>query len=444
MLKCSTVVRGSDSTPCDHVRVASVLLVSAEPIGAEMAGPAIRCLELGRALAASHDVLLASPASPRPLDSGPEVATSDPSRPRTLRRLLKPGQVVVAAPLAPRLLAGVTRRGRAWIVDFYNPEPFEGLELRRRRPALERRARDTLRIDRLAYAARAGTAFVCASERQRDMWLGFLAASRRLDSACYERDPAFRTLLDVVPFGLPAAPPQAAAEPVVRGRLLPADARILVWNGGLWDWLDPLTVVRALALLRAEDPRWVLLFSGSGGPGGRDATQTEARTRALVDELGLGAAGAIRFEPGWRPYSDRAQPLLEADVGVSVHPPTLESRFAARARMLDFVWARLPIVCTEGDEWAARVRELDLGEVVPPHDPAALAAAAGRIADAGRTTFASALDAAAAQCTWQRSAAPLDALVDRVGSASRRRSGPHARALAARYSAAELAVRVRR
>ena len=44
---------------------ASVLVLSPEPIGERMAGPAIRAAELARVLAAEHDVTLAGPAPSR-------------------------------------------------------------------------------------------------------------------------------------------------------------------------------------------------------------------------------------------------------------------------------------------------------------------------------------------------------------------------------------------
>ena len=47
---------------------ATVLVLSAEPVGERMAGPAIRAAELARALAAEHDVTLAAPAPSRSPD----------------------------------------------------------------------------------------------------------------------------------------------------------------------------------------------------------------------------------------------------------------------------------------------------------------------------------------------------------------------------------------
>jgi len=64
----------------------------------------------------------------------------------------------------------------------------------------------------------------------------------------------------VVPFGLPSEDP-VAGRPVIRGvwpGIGPEDW-IVLWGGGLWDWLDPLTLIRAVdaslrtsAVLRAE------------------------------------------------------------------------------------------------------------------------------------------------------------------------------------------------
>ena len=53
----------------------------------------------------------------------------------------------------------------------------------------------------------------------------------------------------------------------------------------------------------------------------------------------------------------------------------LETRFSFRTRMLDYLWATLPIVCTRGDHFAELVEREGLGLTVPYGDPEALAAA---------------------------------------------------------------------
>ena len=150
-----------------------------------------------------------------------------------------------------------------------------------------------------------------------------------------------------------------------------------MWCGGLWDWLDPLTVLKALALLREKDERWCCAFIGTVRPFGGDHFVMVERARKLADSLGLKSSGAVHFID-WIPYEQRGAPLLEADAAVCAHFKTMETRFAVRTRLFDAVWAGLPIVTVEGDEWEEWVTDRRLGEVAPPQDPTALAAAAAR------------------------------------------------------------------
>ena len=82
-----------------------------------------------------------------------------------------------------------------------------------------------------------------------------LAANNRLNPRTYDADPTARALIDVVPYGLPAELLRAE-RPVLCGA--PPDKgrkdRVLLWGGGLWDWFDPLTLLRALARVVAVRP----------------------------------------------------------------------------------------------------------------------------------------------------------------------------------------------
>jgi glycosyltransferase involved in cell wall biosynthesis len=418
----------------DQVR--TIVLVSPDRLGPEMAGAGIRTFELGRALAGRFDVRILAPEKSMPMDDSPPVSTYELGG--SLRDHLSRGDVVVAPPLPPTLLRGLGTR--PWIVDLYNPEPFEGLEHQKARHRRERKARDVLRIDRIAFAARRGNAFISASERQRDMWLGFLAASRRLDSDLYSHDPDLRLLIDVVPFGVPDEPP-TRGDPVVRGPVLPEDARILMWHGGIWDWLDPLTPIRSLKQLRHSDPRWVLVFNGTERPSHRGDMQMVRRARALATELGLEQAGAVYFRPGWTPYAQRGNLLLEGDVGLSCHLSTLEARFAARTRILDYVWAGLPIVATQGDEWAEKIEREGLGVVIPPADTTAFTEAVERVVERGRAAYAPALASVASRLHWEDVSRPLVRLIENT-STSRRRD-PVMSFVAARHAAATFLAKAR-
>ena len=75
------------------------------------------------------------------------------------------------------------------------------------------------------------------------------------------------------------------------------------------------------------------------------------------------------------PYEERANYLLEADIGVSFHRDHLETRFSFRGRFLDYLWASLPIIATEGDVLSDLVSTQGLGRVVKAGDEEHVAAA---------------------------------------------------------------------
>jgi glycosyltransferase involved in cell wall biosynthesis len=184
---------------------------------------------------------------------------------------------------------------------------------------------------------------------------------------------------------------------------------MVLWNGGLWSWLDAATAIRGVGLLRERRPSAKLVFMG--GSSAAPARRATAEARELAASLGLLGDG-VRFNDGWVPYAQRADWLLDADCALSTHADHLEAHFAFRTRVLDCLWARLPVVCTRGDELADRVARDDLGAAVVPGDPAAVADALERVLERGRPDFAARLDAAAAEHAWPRVAAPLVAWLD--------------------------------
>ena len=128
--------------------------------------------ELAAVLGERFEVRLAAPAG----STG--VTEYDPRSAASLARCMQGMDVMVAPPLAPAMLA--TRRRPPGSATSTTPSSSRASRSTPRAACERRRAFDVVRVDRLAYAARSADGFVCASERQRDMWLGFLGASRRV------------------------------------------------------------------------------------------------------------------------------------------------------------------------------------------------------------------------------------------------------------------------
>lgn len=384
-----------------------VLLIYADRVGATMGGVGIRAVELARVLRdeLGADVTIAA-AEHDGADVGAPVVTFAPHAPRALGPHLAGADVVIAQPGWPLTMRRLARSGARLVFDLYDPEAFGTLEHFAGRDRRLRALMARFAVDRVTAALRLGDHVMCANERQRDLWLGALLAGGLVTPERYDADPTLRALIDVVAYGVPSSPPApapAGRSPRQRLGIAPADELVL-WNGGIWSWLDAATAIRAVARLRERRPCARLVFMGAStaAPARRAAQAAQELAREL-GQLGNG----VLFHDQWVPYAERAAWLLEADCAISTHVDHLETRFSSRTRLLDCFWAGLPVVCTGGDELAARVERDELGATVPPADPDAVAAALERVLERGRAAYAQRLATVSRELSWPRVAAPL-------------------------------------
>jgi glycosyltransferase involved in cell wall biosynthesis len=295
------------------------------------------------------------------------------------------------------------------IADIYDPMHLEQLE-QGRDLSDDQRAQVVDAVTAvLSTQLRRGDFFLCASQRQRHFWLGHLAAIGRLSPTVYDADPTTRSLLAVAPFGLSGKPPQRTG-PGLRDTLgLGPRDKVVLWAGGVYSWFDPLTLLDAVHALRVEHPDLRLVFLGMRHPNPDVPEMGMAgQTRRLAQTLGL-TGEQVFFNETWVPYADRQNWLLDADAGVTTHFEHVETTFAFRTRVLDYLWAGLPIVTTDGDAFAELVAAEQLGVVVPAGDPAALAAALQRVLydDDFAAGCRDRIAAVAEHYTWETVLAPL-------------------------------------
>jgi len=412
-----------------------VLLISSDVIGPAMAGPGIRDYHLALELARRFDVTVMAPAGSVPAADHPRLIEAEPDRYRQIKEIRQAFDVVIAERLEVRAMLHLARTRTRTIYDLYVPIMTEQLNAHGAAPAgRDARRRYQLACLLQAIAALTGDSLVCASERQRDFWLGVLAGGGRVDLELHRRDPTLRSLIDTVPFGIEARPPEHERR-VVKGVVpgISATDRVLLWGGGIWDWLDPLTPIRAVARL-GETRRDVKLFflgSTSPSPGSRETTMRRHAV-ALSRELGV-LNRSVFFNEDWVGYEDRQSFLLEADLGVSAHTDSVEARFAFRTRLLDCLWAGLPIVCTRGDVLGDLVAERVLGRTVAPGDVDGWARAIAELLDdrRGYAHTQANIRTAREAFFWPAVVSRLADMVER--SFTRGRVTPAVRALTLRY-----------
>jgi hypothetical protein len=128
----------------------------------------------------------------------------------------------------------------------------------------------------------------------------------------------------------------------------------------------------------------------------------------LSDSLGLTGKWVI-FNERWVPYNERADYLLEADIGLSLHKQSIETDYSFRTRILDYLWVSLPILSTTGGWLSDWVEDKQLGRVVPYDDAEAVARAVlEMLADENQLEhFRNNIDAEKPRFYWRRVLEPV-------------------------------------
>ncbi|TFD82680.1 glycosyltransferase [Cryobacterium fucosi] len=356
-----------------------VLVITGDPIGAKMAGPAIRAWSIADALASTHDVTLVTLAGLQPVDAPFEVVAVRIGDQKAMGKLEQWADVIVFQGLAMALFDALRKTKKIVVVDIYDPMHLEQLEQGRDLPSAQWGQQVLDATEVLNEQLSRGDFFLCASERQRHFYLGQLAALGRINPANYANDPDLEHLIAVVPFGLSDTPPvhlRSVLKGVVPG--ISADDKLLLWSGGLYNWFDPKTLIRAVAAISERHGNVRLFFQGTKHPHpGVPEMAIVSESRALAAELGV-LDRSVFFNSSWVDYAERQNYLTEADVGVSTHFAHVETTFSFRTRILDYLWAELPMVVTEGDYFAELIAAEKLGIVVPSGDVESLARALER------------------------------------------------------------------
>jgi glycosyltransferase involved in cell wall biosynthesis len=404
-----------------------LLVVSNDHVGSRMAGPGIRSFNFARELVAAFEVTLSAPNTVDLEIEGVRIKQLDPRDASTMTMEALRYDAVLAQRLPIPTMLQLAQSSVRTVYDLYDPALLELVaHSAKRRESANSELSPTRLVayERLIQAVvlATGDAFICANERQRDLWLGWLAACGRIDLELYSRDQTFRSLIDVVPFGLDASPP-ASGEGAIKGVLpgIPRDAQVLIWAGGIWDWLDPATVIRAVAELGKQRSTVRLVFMGGGHPNPIvGAMSTPETARRLASDLGV-LDRLVVFNKNWVPYQERGRWLTDADIGVSAHFDDAEARFAARTRHMDYLWAGLPIVTTGGDGLSDLVQARRLGRVVAPGDVRGWTEALTSLLndEADEPALSARIEEARSELVWPRVVQPLARLLSVPGNSRR-------------------------
>ena len=332
-----------------------------------------------------------------------------------LMRLAGDSDVIVTVKFPLKLLPAA-QHARI-VVDMYAPFYTEMLELsrgytstRHRTAWLEPRRKNAL--VQLAIA----DLVLCANTRQRDLFAGIMGTLGLVRADTYDQDTNLGNVIRVAPYGLRRAD-ATRREPGIKGVIpgVTANDIVLLWNGTIIEWYDAELLIRAVHRVSQQHPHVKLVFLGTNHPHnlGADPLQgmgggAVASAIRLCEELGI-LDRQVFFNFGWADDVTTERFLLDADIGVATYFDNLETRYAFRVRLLDLIWAGLPIIATHGDVISEMVDERGLGITVPERDLNALTDAIRRLVEEPelRALCRSRLEAMRPELSWERMLEPL-------------------------------------
>jgi glycosyltransferase involved in cell wall biosynthesis len=219
-------------------------------------------------------------------------------------------------------------------------------------PSLRQRIHLAAEWTRLCGALIRADLLMCAAPQQRQF---------------YDKLQAGEAPWIEVPFGIDLKDSRVCPKP---------QDNIVVWGGGVWEWLDPATAVDAVVRVNSEGIRCKLLFLGRMRPN-RDLVDRRRDDRFAA--LLVRGGEFVSANADWVPYHERLSWLRCGKVAIMLHRATAEAEYAIRTRLFDAIAAGVPVIASAGGFAADLVARETLGIVVPPEDLAAVAGAIRRL-----------------------------------------------------------------
>lgn len=208
---------------------------------------------------------------------------------------------------------------------------------------------------------RRGDLFLCASPQQRLYYLGVLSTIGRINPVTYDNDP-----IRVVPYGVHHEEPQARSRPC-SDLVKRDDAWKLLWFGGVYPWFDIAGLLEAVKLLDRIHPTRLVIV-GARNPFVRNDDFERCHDRFLELVRHPDVAPLVHLVD-WVPFEDRGDWYLDADLTIMANQPGIENAVAWRTRVVDYLWARVPVATNGGDPIGEEIIASGAGLRVDPGNP---------------------------------------------------------------------------
>jgi glycosyltransferase involved in cell wall biosynthesis len=321
-----------------------VVVHTPDVVGERMAGPGIRAWHVARELARHVPTTLIAKSEGIAPDDVPLIVHGTDAA----RAAIREASVLIGQPARNFR----KRRGQRIVYDLFDPLVLELRELYGNLPSLRQRVHLAAEWWRLAEALMRADLLICAARKQRVFYEGLQSGDARWLE---------------IPFGIDLADTRACEK---------SRDNVVIWGGGVWEWLDPATAIDAVVRVNRDGVRAKLLFLGRARPN-RDLIDRRRDDR--FEQLLAHGGPHVAANEEWVPYRERLSWLRAGKIAIMLHRRTAEADYSIRTRLFDAIAAGVPVVATAGGFAAELVEQEGLGIVVPPGNTDAVAAAIRRL-----------------------------------------------------------------
>ncbi|GAH22406.1 unnamed protein product, partial [marine sediment metagenome] len=288
----------------------TILLLSNDIVAKKLAGPGIRCINFAQILSEYFNIIIAIPNDP---DFTPERYELVKVNSGNIRELVDRADIIMTQGTQFIRYPSLKETDKPIIMDLYDPfniatlVEYSHLSIREWEKVYKQVHNDLK--EQLYY----GDFFMCASERQRDYWLGLLTALYRVNPIVFKNDISLRRLIDVVPYGISSKKPFHSKN-VLKGIIpnIKEEDKVIIWGGGIYNWYDPLTLVYAINKIskKRDDIKLFIMGVKHPNPDVKELSLLNETFR-LSESLEL-KDKFIFFYTDWVEYEERQNYLLES------------------------------------------------------------------------------------------------------------------------------------
>ncbi len=211
-----------------------------------------------------------------------------------------------------------------------------------------------------------GDILMCANENQLKFYRGVMASVGRVNPITYTDE----NLIQIVPYGIYREKPVAKDKPVQK-MLTNKKSFKLLWFGGIYPWFDLTNLLKAVKIANKKAPI-ELIMVGVKNPFNQHPDFI-AKYNEVIKFIADEKLDDIVHLSDWVPFDTRADWYLDSDAVILINKIGVENTLAWRTRLVDYIWADLPVITNGGDPLSDILESENAVEILKKMDVAGLA-----------------------------------------------------------------------